>query len=103
MIATEKEAAMKYCPQPTAFTVCAASRCMAWRWFYSPFQRTRMPDEYCEPGSPEPQKPITVPASWTWNADADAQDGGHWLEPEEEARAGWRGYCGLAGKIRGGA
>ncbi len=114
---TEKQAAGMWCPMvresgPDNRTIwnrtgedhhdrCLGSRCMAWRWATDIERRVLRPGAYREPGTPEPvehRQALGVPDGWTWEIDADAQDGCHWLEPEEQAVPRRRGYCGLAGK-----
>lgn len=111
---TEKQAAGMWCPHVVASHTdprmgvngrpihnCVGSTCMAWRWATDIERRVLRPGAYREPGTPEPvehRQALGVPDGWTWEIDADAQDGCHWLEPEEQAVPRRRGYCGLAGK-----
>ena len=110
---TEKEAAGMWWPHVFASQTdpragvdgrpihnCIGHQCMAWRWADAVRRRVRHPGNYREPGSPEPiehREALGVPATWAWEADVDAQDGCHWLEPETEAAARRTGYCGKAG------
>lgn len=123
MLLTEKEAAEKWCPhvriavlagtggaacnehpdpEIDAACRCVGSRCAMWRWA-EPMRRSLwMPESsvpYSEPAAPAPDRPADVPMSWEWTPAMDPSDpSGGWLEPESEANARRRGYCGLAGK-----
>lgn len=117
---TEKEAAGKWCPHVRiavlaghggaacnkhpdadidAHCRCAGSRCAMWRWADSPScRRIRLCDQLH--ATTEPERPSSMPTSWVFEPWAPAHPDGwaQWIEPEEEAHARRRGYCGLAGK-----
>lgn len=102
MFLTETEAAARWCPAEGGDS-CLGSQCMAWRWG-EPL-RCRLytatdveTDDVLPIRSPEPRRPRDVPGSWTWHAgDLANGDPPSWNEPQAEAVARRRGYCGLAG------
>lgn len=105
---TEAEASKRWCPlttlhsaRPTFLTsdslygACIGSHCMAWRWSTQLRRTYRIADDAA--ATVEPERPTWVPASWTWTQTEDGEPAG-WLEPEADAQARRRGYCGLAGR-----
>lgn len=118
MLMTEKDAAEKWCPAARVFAVkkgpfwdnrgenedhptwtkCLGSGCMAWRWD----RRVDPPTCHWHSvnlplGSPEPERPANVPASWVWENDSDEREFCRWVEPVKDADTRRRGYCGLGG------
>lgn len=77
---------------------CIGSRCMAWRW-----QSQKLPDVIqCDKqtATKEPlPRPAHVPASYGFEPFKGGQTKAYYRQPIEEARAGWTGYCGLAGNV----
>lgn len=86
---------------PTS-TACLGERCMAWRWTgpMPPGLFRRADDDHAVDEPPRPE--IGVPASWVWEPyDGDGEGGAAgWREPDDEAAARRRGYCGMAGPLR---
>ena len=116
MLLTETEAKKKWCPHVRAaishednnacnagvegsrvpsYSCCVGSGCMMWRWAEDiPRRRwvnTANGNDMTDPGSPP-----NVPESWEF-CPADDEDS-CWVEPQGEATARRRGYCGLAGR-----
>lgn len=79
-------------------TTCIGSRCMAWRW-----QAQKLPDVIqCDKqtATEEPlPRPAHVPASYGFEPFKGGQTKAYYYQPIDEARAGWTGYCGLAGSV----
>lgn len=134
MLVTEERAKTKWCPHAAidcsaanrpnpgnncdvtaGWAPCVASDCMAWRWA-DPAPELRSPHEEmfeCEDDEIEryrteaPERPASVPTSWTWepfHGPIENIGGGYWKEPPEIARAenaakraARKGFCGLAG------
>lgn len=95
MILNEYEASSKWCPAEIN-AQCLGSRCMAWRWQSDLRPRVHLCDD--RNAKVEPPRPATVPASWKFCA-CDT-DGASWVEPDDEAQARRKGFCGLAYNVR---
>jgi hypothetical protein len=80
-------------PQP--YAVCIASKCAMWRCAEPIRCRVIQPEEWPDTYAHEPARPENVPKSWAWEP-GDGDPPG-WVEPEHEAQARRRGFCGLAG------
>ena len=93
---TPDEAVERCCPMVATWAGCAVAGCMAWRW--APDIPRRQFAGCDDPSADdEPPRPSTVPADWLWVPSSDEADGiACWIEPDDEWRARWRGYCGLA-------
>lgn len=79
---------------------CIAKECAMWRWIDKKPER-----KFCAAPRPhhratiEPPRPNGVPASWEWHPDQNQEyQTAGWIEPEHEAMASRKGYCGLAGR-----
>lgn len=72
---------------------CIGADCMAWRFATEPRRRFFVAQD--DEAKVEPERPSSVPPSWTFEP-SDGDRAG-WLEPEAEAVRRARGYCGLAG------
>jgi hypothetical protein len=84
-------------PREPDLAPCIGSACMMWRWFdLAPACRRVAFGDLNE----EPARPAHVPASWkwcSWEGELPFSATWGWLEPDEEAKARRRGYCGLSG------
>lgn len=107
---TLAEAAAKWCPEvrlvvidgdvlnnrkkshdpSMAGTACIGEKCMAWQWADSGNRMRRLCSD--PNATTEPERPASVPASWTFYPCED--DEACWVEPEEEAMQRRKGYCG---------
>ena len=123
MMLTDKEAGEKWCPMVRLAKVtghglgdgalagvtynttkrantCRGSGCMMWRIGQAARRHVVVCDiEHCF-AETEPPRPDNVPASWEFVAYDGFDDGDPacWVEPDAEATARMRGYCGLAGR-----
>lgn len=121
---TEKEASTKWCPMqrnevasefkhggagnplppgavvnvwPGGKSSCQGSACMMWRWDTELRIRTHVCGNVMATTEPAGM-PINVPPNWIFHPFTGSHDDpAHWAEPEAEAVARRRGYCGLAG------
>jgi len=71
---------------------------MAWRWQAQKGPDVIQCDKQTATEEPLP-RPNHVPASYGFEPFKGGQTKAYYYQPIDEARAGWTGYCGLAGNL----
>jgi len=101
MIFQERYSQFKNCPfMPDK--ECTGASCGGWRW-HDPEEPVLQEIEHSDPlAVTEPDiRPKDVPRDYVfWPCDPTEGTDACWFEPESEAEARRRGYCGFAGKWR---